>query len=132
MNWYKIFRYPFNKYGIQDGIYHVKWAWQRVFRGYDDRAEWGLCSYITDIALPVLRYLKEEKNGIPFIEYMQKKSFKSQEKEWKKIISKMIRAFELLKEEDDGTMYYLDVKKYNKEIQEGLALFAKYYQSLWG
>lgn len=47
-------------------------------------------------------------------------------KEWKVILDKIIAAFELLVSEE---IYYSNNKK--EIINEGLNLFAEYYQSLW-
>jgi len=43
----------------------VRFAWQRVFRGWDDRAVWSI-DYWLDAKMPdMLRRLKDTKHGIP-------------------------------------------------------------------
>ncbi len=62
------------------------------------------------------------------------------EEKWMKIVDKMIRAFGLIThkwdwEESWTNLSYEEKRKqenaYYKEIDEGLALFAKHYHSLW-
>ena len=54
----------FIRYGICNRLDNlkneIKWGFQRMFRGYDDTAKWGLDTYLGDIALPVLKYLRLE------------------------------------------------------------------------
>jgi len=48
---------------------NLRWAWQRIFRGWDDRVIWSIDSYLFEM-LPIwLRELKEIKTGIPLIMY---------------------------------------------------------------
>ena len=43
----------------------IKWAWQRLTRGWDDRAVWSIDSYLAELMPQLLRKLKEDKLGIP-------------------------------------------------------------------
>lgn len=134
---YKIFRYPFNQYGLQNGWLHVKHAWQRAFRGFDDTAYWGLSSYIIDIALPVLKHYRKHKSGVPLLdEFKGDGDFKLMKKEWDKRLDKMIRAFQLMYDQDHTFETFKGswrqrMAKEQKEIDEGMALFAKHFQGLW-
>jgi len=129
--------YYFIIWGISRRInnirYEIKWGFQRMFRGYDDTAFWGLDSYLMDIALPVLKQYKKRKTGIPLIKGFEKRSFKEQEIEWYRILGKMIKAFQLMKNEDTDFRVHNKkwYKKHNKQIEEGLELFARYYRGLW-
>lgn len=43
----------------------LRWAWQRVYRGWDDRVIWNLDWYLAKM-LPIwLRQLKAQKHGVP-------------------------------------------------------------------
>ena len=106
-----------------DMLYKIKWAYQRAVRGYDDTAFWSLNSYLTDIALPVLKRYRKEKSGYP--------STLESKEEWDKILDKMIRAFQLMHDDDYTGIPVSSWGERQKEIDEGLALFAKHYQSLW-
>ena len=111
----------------------IKWGFQRMFRGYDDTAKWGLDTYLGDIALPVLKYLRNNKCGIALVEGFEDKSFEEQEKAWNDVLDKMIKSFQLIKDDDfDTEVHPIEwYKEHQEQIQEGLQLFARYYQNLW-
>ena len=59
-----IYRLPHNLF--EDWPREVKWAWQRVFTGYDERIYWSLDSYLGPMILKHLQnFQKEDKNGYP-------------------------------------------------------------------
>jgi len=129
--WWFIRRGIWNR--LSDYWRETKWGFQRMFRGYDDTAVWSLDSYITDIALPVLKYLRKNGCSIGNVEGWENMSFDEMELEWYKIMDKMILAFQIMKD-DDRSCEIHDVEYYKerqKKIEEGLKLFAKYYQNLW-
>ena len=45
----------------------MKWAFQRVYRGWDDRAVWSVDIWLSEMLPPILRRLKVVKHGIPFM-----------------------------------------------------------------
>lgn len=98
-------------------LQRIKFAYQRVTRYYDDSAIWNLDIYITSIAIPVLRHYRENGHGFPT---------GMKENEWNKILDKMITAFEIYLSDD----YRIKEKKF-KQMEEGLALFAKHFHQLW-
>ncbi len=110
----------------------IKWGFQRMFRGYDDTAIWNLDSYVTEIALPVLKWYKKYGHGLPWNEEVEpQRSFTTEE--WNDVLDKMILSFQLIHDEDEDfqshdTEWYTE---HNNQIQEGLNLFAKYYRNLW-
>jgi len=129
--------YDFFRYSIwhilDDTMFEIKWGFQRMFRGYDDTAFWNLDRYLLDIILPVLTEYREHGNGIPIVDGFEEKSFEEKEKEWNRILDTMINSFQMIKEDDENYSIH-DKEWYEKhyaQIQEGLQLFAKYYQTLW-
>ena len=44
---------------------NLVWAWQRVFRGWDDRVVWSIDFYLFEMMPQWLRQLKEVKHGTP-------------------------------------------------------------------
>lgn len=118
--WYIDIRYwPIRAwYRITNAYDEVRWAIQRARRGYDDTTRWGLYCTVTDISLPVLVWMKENARGYPA-------QLNSME-EWQEILGKMITAFEIIKRDD-----WEEQDKRQKELQEGLDLFAKYFRNLW-
>jgi len=129
---YDFFRYRICHI-IDDAKYEVKWGFQRMFRGYDDTAFWSLDRYLLDIILPVLKEYRENGHGIAIVDGFEEKPFEEQEKEWHRILDSMINSFQMLKEDDEDFVIH-DKEWYEKhyqQIQEGLQLFAKHYQTLW-
>lgn len=92
-----------------------KWKKQRKQRGFDSTELWNLDVTITKFVLPRLKAFKEEIIGYPA---------NLSEKKWDKILDKIIAAFEILSNEDP--FLYDDEK-----VDNGLKLFAKYYNRLW-
>lgn len=45
---------------IPDAYYEVRWAFQRVFRGHDERVMWGLNSYLNDIIPDIKKFCHDE------------------------------------------------------------------------
>ena len=43
----------------------IKWAWQRVFRGWDDRVIWSIEGYLSKHMPEWIEKLKENKQGVP-------------------------------------------------------------------
>ena len=114
MNW---------RYQLQDYYHRVKYAYQRAFKGFDETAYWGLYSYITDIALPVLKFYRSGKgiSAYPCVEGINNRE------DWEKALDKMIKSFEIIKKDE----YVVDWKIEKKITDEGLQLFAKHFRSLW-
>lgn len=77
------------------------------------------------IILPALKQFKKNGKGYP-------PCFKD-EKTWQKDgLNKMIKAFdEILKGEEKSANNIEEYYKWQTTIQEGLQLFAKYFQNLW-
>ena len=44
---------------------NIRWAWQRVMRGWDDRAVWSLDYYFSKLIPEVVTELKEREKGVP-------------------------------------------------------------------
>lgn len=138
--------------GIPQGI---RFVYQRQTRGYSDNELWGLNSSITKYVYPRIkefaRWQGEHGVGTPM-------EFEHNPAEWLNVLNKMTRAFHLLAAEDylfgldpDEENPFAYRKNFNtddeyhaglqlwrarhaeheKEIEEGLTLFTKYYRGLW-
>jgi hypothetical protein len=121
--------HPWNIYkGIRN---EIKWAWQRVFRGYDNRIIWSLDYYLSEM-LPVwLRELKQEKAGIPTVcfeeddwdndkcEY-KKGAIERACNKWDDILDGMIEGFEAHKKQKmialAGKLAHLNMKNTGKNL----------------
>jgi hypothetical protein len=94
-------------------------------RGFSDDETWDFCVTIAEFVLPRLKHLRKYLNGGP-----GELTFK----EWKKIVDKMIFAFEWTVEYENGDGWKLPVDKKiknEKKAREGKELFGKYLGSLW-
>jgi len=92
-----------------------RYAWQRVFRGYDDAAWWSLDIYLAKIAAPILKRMADGCPGYPP---------DLTPEEWSAILRKMQRSMELIIESDMDSVA-------EAETKEGLELFAKWFRHLW-
>ena len=111
--------------------YQIKWAWQRVTRGYDDNWRWGLWHELIMVVIPNLKWLKEHHVGCPGNLYDKSKKDKECWK-WETILEDMIKGFEAVKKIDEGFLF--KGKEYNKlqnQYDKGMGLFVKYFRNLW-
>lgn len=123
----------------------LKWAWQRVFRGWDDRVIWSIDGYLSEMMPQWLRRLKEEKAGIPFscfegstTEEIEKEDLAVAEKKWHAILDTMIAGFEAGKKLIDYDFMYDDIEEFHKQqfvaevtFNRGMDAFKEHYFSLW-
>ena len=117
---------------------HIKWAWQRVYRGWDDRVIWGIHSYLCQYMPIWLGELRKDKRGTPGVcfdglecdetgNYSDEMSRIAEER-WDKILDEMIATFELGKKIDDWDVDWRDA---TDEFEDGMKTFAKYFFCLW-
>jgi len=140
----------------REAYLRLKWAWQRVFRGWDDRVIWSIDHHLCEM-LPVwLRELKKNKRGVPV-------SFHENgwEQAWDCVLDEMILGFgagekiirselPIYKEMDEacpscGFKEFSDrvdefggIKQIEKEyaelydiFNEGFEKFREYFFNLW-
>jgi len=114
---------------FEETKYEIKWAWQRVFRGYDDRWYWSLNSALEEVVPKCVRHMKENCTGCPE-EFYDKKTDSC--KKWEDILENIARGFEASREIEDELLYKGDkFMKLYKERKEGLQLFVDNFTSLW-
>lgn len=124
----------------------VVWAWQRVFRGWDDRASWSVDYWLDDKMIAILTRLKETKHGTPTdffdgFEHDENYGYSDEDHNkattlWDAEIDKMISAFKASKELEEldfitREQYSAERKRLNGIFEEGMKSFTKYYKSLW-
>lgn len=89
---------------IKGNIWHpLKWAWQRLTRGWDDRVIWSIHSYLARMTPIWLRELKARKRGIPISMFddpndASDASIEAAAKRWDEILDDMIAGFEAAKQ----------------------------------
>jgi hypothetical protein len=123
----------------------IKWAWQRVFRGWDDRVTWSIDGYLNEHMPEWLRALRDEDTGVPMCLYGEAEwesmahakrppegAADRAHARWHAILNRMIAGFEAGHKLDECG-YQNDDERAQLEAQldDGLRLFATYYRDLW-
>lgn len=128
----------------------IKWFFQRGIRGYADCDCWAIDEYFDRVIIPMIKSLKEGKNGYPInmtnelweaelermIYYFTESTDEgcSEKNEYKNQFISI--TFGELTDNNDITNKYIererqiDKYKYNMK-QKGLRLFSKYFYDLW-
>ncbi len=105
-------------YKLQDMKNRVKWAYQRIVRGYDDRLHWDLAEYLDPMIVAQARYLRDYSVGHPS---------SITQKKWNKVLDTIIKGFG----EEPDAYHSKAWKKYRKEREKALVLLAFYWDNLW-
>jgi len=72
----------------------IRWAWQRVVRGWDDTVWWSLDSFLCPIIIHTLTKLKEDGHGYPAELTVEK---------WGEVLAEMIDGFKAAEEIQNDT-----------------------------
>ena len=115
-----------------DDVYReAKYAYQRVVRGWDDRAVWSIDYWLDDKMPDMLRRLKETKHGTPFDmfptepEYIDEDGnaneagWKIANARWEETLDKMIAGFEASRRVKDLT-YVEELGEYPLHRPKGM------------
>lgn len=111
----------------------IKYAYQRVVRGYDDMFIWEMRSEHSRLMIKALKQFKESHVGSPIIrkkDLHSKNTTNNCHTYWTSILDKMITGFEA-KIALDNFPEKKQIKKLEKQWNEGIQLFIKHYDSLW-
>ena len=100
-------------------IRSIRFAIQRVVRGYDDRLFWSLADYIDPMIVAHVKYLREEVCGYPS---------GTTQKKWNKVLDIILAGFA---EEPDMGASKKEWSRYLKARQKALVLLAFYWDNLW-
>lgn len=96
------------------------WKQQRQMYGWDNTELWNLDITLAKLILPRLRRFRVKLQGWPASLTLG---------EWQDALDKMIKAFELILDEDYHS--WDDNGDMMQTVETGLTLFAKYYRDLW-
>ena len=78
----------------------VKWAWQRLTRGWDDRVIWSIDLYLAEVMPAWLRKLRADKQGVPgvffddFTKTETDAEMEAASAKWDRVLIEMIVGFE--------------------------------------
>ena len=129
--WYYFYDIPHDWYNS------VKWAYQRVVRGYDDTFLWNIDESHSILMIKILTQFRNNVVGHPTM--IDAKTTEEGEKKWKKILQDMIDGFQASLDADEylwsnihsGKFGKDEYKKFDKKFKKGMKLFTKYYGCLW-
>lgn len=120
--------------------YEIKWAWQRVVDGVDERASWGVCYWLNETMPKVLRRSILNRHGVPITFYNNPEDTSTESqteaiRRYEKVMLDLLKGFEEMKElEDFDTTKYPDIEtaisefqKKEKEAKNKLHLLIDYY-----
>jgi hypothetical protein len=123
----------------------IKWTWQRVFRGWDDRVVWSIDMYLAENIPHWFKQLKETKQGIP-IDMFGENDFdeannyastpeadERAEKKYDDILDKIISGFDAYKTINDHSYWKKDpeFEDLNNKFNEGFDLLRQYFGTFW-
>lgn len=92
---------------------------ERLERGFDESELWNLDATIAKFIYPRLKAFADDIIGVPA---------GLTEQDWKEILMKMVKAFELLTDDEIGGWFDKDQERL---IEDGLNEFIKYFNHLW-
>jgi hypothetical protein len=115
-----------------DNVYReVKFAYQRVTRGWDDRAVWSIDYWLDGIMPDMLRRLKVTKHGTPMTMFPTEAEYIREDgnptdaahdiasRRWDETLDKMIAGFEASARVKDG-LYEKELGEYPSRRPEGV------------
>lgn len=121
----------------------IKWAYQRVVRGWDDRAVWSIDVWLSEMLPPMIHKLRTGKNGVPFIflpDYVDGKEFSNYQIEISsriyleqlKMLAKGIEDIGKISDPvPDGVDFKEEHERRQKNFEETMRLFTKLMFTLW-
>lgn len=118
----------------------IRWAWQRVTKGYDERVAWSVDFYLARMIPLWLKDLKDQI-GIPSemfdgLKYDENYCYSKEDEKiahnkWNDILDQIIIGFEnypkLSEFEHDSEEYNESIRKF----ENGFDLFRKWFSALW-
>ena len=127
---------------FMDLMRQIKWAYQRVYRHYDDRVCWSVDYWLDSIMPDILLRLKNTKQGTPIQFYdglphdenynYGDEGDKIAQGRWNEELEKMIAGFLASKKINDWE-YETDEEReiLERVFDNGMKSFVENYRSLW-
>lgn len=105
---------------ILQALREIRWAYQRVVDGVDERASWGVGSWLNEVMPKVLMKISGSEYGTPFAffddaEDDSYEARKKADKKYDQVLIDLIWAFEEMKKLED-----FDIKQYS-DVKEAIA-----------
>ena len=124
---------------IKGCINEVRWAWQRIFRGWDDRVVWGIDTYLAEMIPQWMRKLKEDKHGFPALMFGDNNWNKfSNDHFFPGTEETAVRRYELILDTIiEGFETYAKAERYrrtpedDRKIDNAMKFFVEYFPTFW-
>lgn len=132
---YSVYHLVRNPHKIIKQLYlRVKWAWQRVFRGWDDRVIWDVDYHLAKM-IPVWIMEIKKFGGIP-CQFLYDEEGKAIEedvavKQYHGILDQVITGFVCYQHINDMCVPVGQDKVYQRLYEQGMALFVEHFPSFW-
>lgn len=107
-------------------LFELKWAWQRVRRGYDDPALFGLNHALATLTVAGVRYMRETKHGYPG-EFSPEFGGGGWEV-WDDILARMEEGFQAWLDEDG---WFTNNTIAEEKFHDAMDLYATWFSALW-
>lgn len=128
--WYEMIEFRIKQvfnpiyYTIKEALINIKYAYQRVVRGYDDKMFWNLDEQLGKIISEVTLRMADKARGYPDGLTPEK---------WELILNDISLGFGSYLEMRSGWYDFQDkeFKRLDKNFKRGLKLFTRYYTNLW-
>ena len=130
--------FDFKTYSIKGNL---KWAWQRLFRGWDDRAVWSIDVHLANVIPQMVRQLKKVTHVVPsemFEEgdwdekenYYKDEAMEVATAKWDAILDEIAEGFDeyyILSVEGNCSQEAWESEKFKRAFD----LLRKYFPNLW-
>lgn len=124
---YSPWKYPSNWFGnIKQFFRNIKFAYQRITRGYADPDIWDFDSYLSKIIINGSRHLADTTHGYPMM-LLNNKTINSPEK-WTEYLYEMASHFEKGMELEWN---FDDFGKVDQEFSQGFNMLRESFYNLW-
>lgn len=122
---------------VPEVIRNLKWALQRVYRMWDDRAVWSVDMFLCEILPPIIEQLADVRFGVPssfmpnsMLDSYNEYSYKYYRSLYRIRLLKIAKGFRAYIEIGD-TINFEKRLKLRKEFEEGMKLFVEEFPNLW-
>jgi hypothetical protein len=127
---------------LENIIDEIKYAWQRIFRGWDDKVIWSISSYLGEMIPIWVKKLQKESIGIP-MDFYDEEDWNKETSEFKDgaderalikyhlVLNQIITGFESYLKMEEVEYNSFEYKQLQEMYQTGFMQFQKYFDTLW-
>ena len=121
---------------------HLKWGWQRLFRGWDDRVIWSIDYHLAKNIPVWMRELKLRSHSIPARisvpeDYVDEnyntsdETFQIRINQWNKILEDIAKGFDSYLEIEDLPYDSDEIREKRDDFEKGFDLLREWFGDFW-